>query len=74
MGAFKAGLASLVQPLIVTSIPTIAYAAYTRSMPPEVLRFSIISVALLHVYDRMIHPHGVQTENMPMARLNRRIW
>jgi hypothetical protein len=43
-------------------------------MPPQALRFGVYSAVLLHIYDRVIHPKGVMTENMPVARLNRRVW
>ncbi len=73
-GASKTGLLALVQPLVVTAIPTVAYAAYTRSMPAQALRFGLYSCILLHLYDRVIHPKGIMTEVMPMARLHRRVY
>lgn len=73
-GAFKTGALALVQPLVVTAIPTLAYAAYTRAMPSQALRFGLYSCVLLHLYDRVLHPKGLNTELMPMARLNRRVW
>jgi hypothetical protein len=73
-GAYKTGLAALVQPLAVTALPTLAMAAYYRGMPPQAMRFGLASCVLLHLYDRVIHPKGLMTEVMPMARLNRRVW
>ena len=70
-GAAKTGLLALAQPLLVTAIPTVAYAAYYRGMPPQAMRFGLLSCVLLHLYDRVIHPKGLMTEVMPMARLNR---
>ena len=73
-GAAKTGLAALAQPLALVALPSVAYAAYYRAMPPAALRFGVISAALLHVYDRCIHPKGLMTEHMPLARMNRRVW
>ena len=73
-GAAKTGISALIQPLAVTAIPALAYAAYTRATPPPAVRFGLYSCVLLHLYDRCIHPKGLMTENMPMARLNRRVW
>ena len=73
-GAAKTGVVAGVQPLALVALPTVAYAAYYRAMPPAALRFGVVSAALLHAYDRCIHPKGLMTEHMPLARLNRRVW
>jgi hypothetical protein len=74
-GATKLGFAAMVQPLLVTAVPTIGYMAYTRSIkPPTAALFGLYSCVLLHAYDRFLHPKGINTEVMPMARLNRRVW
>jgi hypothetical protein len=64
----------MAQPLALVALPSVAYAAYYRAMPPAALRFGVVSCMLLHAYDRCIHPKGVMTEHMPLARLNRRVW
>ncbi len=43
-------------------------------MPPQVMRMSLYSCVLLHVYDRVWHPKGLNLENMPLAHSNRRVW
>lgn len=68
------GLTGLIKPLLITAVPTLGYAAYTRAMPPPVLRLSLYSCVLLHAYDRIWHPKGLTVENMPMAHLNRRVY
>ena len=73
-GGDTAGLGGMVQPLLVTSLPTIAYSAYTRAAPPAFLGLSLVSCVLLHTYDRVWHPKGLHTENAPLARLNRRVF
>ena len=64
----------MLQPLALVALPSAGYAIAYRTTPPPALRFGVISCALLHVYDRCIHPKGLMTEHMPMARLNRRVW
>ncbi len=73
-GAETIGLTGLLKPLAVTALPTAAYAAYTRAAPPPVLRLSILSVVLLHTYDRIWQPKGITLENMPTAHMNRRVF
>ncbi len=68
------GLGGLVKPLVVTSLPTIGYAAYTRSMPPQFLTFSLASCVGLHIYDRHMNAKGLHTEHMPIGHMNRRVF
>ena len=70
----KLGLKALAQPLLVTALPTLGYAAYTRAPPPTVLATSLIGCALLHAYDRVWHPKGLHTDNMPTVKMNRRVF
>ena len=71
----KLGLKALAQPLLVTALPTLGYAAYTRAPPPTVLATSLIGCALLHAYDRVLHPKGEYTEHMAGGAKNlRRVW
>jgi hypothetical protein len=68
------GLTGLAKPLAIVSIPTLAYAAYYRALPPQALRFGLYSCVLLHVYDRILKPHGIMEENMPTTKMHRRVW
>lgn len=73
-GGETIGWGGMVQPLLVTALPTAGYAAYTRAAPPAFLSLSLASCVLLHAYDRVWHPRGLNTENMPLARMNRRVF
>jgi len=73
-GGETAGWGGMVQPLLVTSLPTVGYAAYTRAMPPAFLSYSLVSCVLLHGYDRVWHPKGLHTDVMPTVRGNRRVF
>ncbi len=73
-GGETAGWGGMVQPLLVTSLPTVGYAAYTRALPPPFLSYSLVSCVLLHAYDRVWHPKGLHTENMPTVKMNRRVF
>ena len=73
-GGDTIGWTGMIAPLAVTAVPTIAYSAYTRAAPPAFLSMSLASCVLLHAYDRVWHPRGLHTENMPLARLNRRVF
>ena len=73
-GGDTIGWTGMIAPLAVTAVPTIAYSAYTRAAPPAFLSMSLASCVLLHAYDRVWHPKGLHTENMPLARLNRRVF
>ena len=68
------GVSGMVKPLAVVSIPTLAYAAYYRAVPPQALRFGVYSCVLLHLYDRVWKPHGIAEENLPTAKMQRRVW
>ena len=68
------GIPAMIQPLVVTAIPTAAYAAYTRALPPQFLRVSLYGCVLLHIFDRVWHPKGMMTENMPTTHMNRRVF
>lgn len=68
------GLVSGIAPLAIVAAPSVAYAAFYRSVPPQALRFGAYSAALLHLYDRVVKPHGLHEENMPTVRMNRRLW
>lgn len=73
-GRTNTGILAGVQPLLVVALPSVAYGAYYRAIPPQALRFGVISAALLHLYDRCWHPKGLTVDNMPTARLARRVW
>jgi hypothetical protein len=68
------GIGGLIKPLLVTSLPTLGYAAYTRAMPPQFLTFSIASCVGLHIYDRHMNAKGLHTEHMPIGHMNRRVF
>ena len=71
----KLGIRAMVQPLLVTAIPTLGYAAYLRAPPPTMFTTSLIGCALLHTYDRIIHPKAEYSEHMAGGAKNlRRVW
>lgn len=74
VGRTNTGILAGVQPLLVVALPSVAYGAYYRALPPQALRFGVVSAALLHLYDRCWHPKGLMVDTMPTAKLTRRVW
>lgn len=69
------GLTGAVVPLGIVALPSLAYAAYYRAVPPQALRFGVYSAALLHVYDRILKTsHGISYDNLPTTHLHRRVF